>query len=175
MSLDDVAMVLARRAVVSTQQARSVLGQDLDAGDVLATGVVLQVDRDEINGEVRLEMPGSDIHYVGFDEPVLVLASVTRELLDGISMGTFVARAHPPRLTAVPEPSPTRPEGKRNRGPKGMYDEGVRHYTDVCPIHGETMFAIHRAGRAKDGHQRFNGRCLECHADYNLDSMRRKQ
>lgn len=176
--------VFSRRTVIHGDSARSIDGRDLAPGDVLATGVILEVTRNDIDGEVRLEMPGADVHFVDYDEPVTVLATVTREVLDGISLGTFVARARPRAVPpqpveepVVPEPTPapqatvtpTARTGKTNPGPLGQYEEGVEHYTDICPIHGETTFAIHKAGFYTSGEQRFNRRCLACHSDYNLD------
>ena len=178
----------ARRSVIHAGATRSVDGRDLVAGDVITTGVILEVSRDDLECEVRLEMPGADVHWVGYDEPVSVLATVTREVLDAISLGTFVARASLRQRTVVepdsapepeadvlvvePEDAPLTPPpvrtGRSNAGPVGQYNEGVEHYTDLCPIHGETTFAIHKAGRRRSGEQRYNRRCLLCHTDYNL-------
>jgi hypothetical protein len=188
MSVDtrETTAAYARRSVIHAGATRSITGSDLVPGDVIATGVILEVSRDDVEREVRLEMPGADVHFVGYDEPVSVLATVTREVLDGISLGTFVARASLRSVRTVVEPdSAPEPEadvlvvqpadappartGRSNPGPVGQYDEGVEHFTDLCPIHGETTFALHKAGRSRSGEQRYNRRCLLCHTDYNLD------
>lgn len=174
--------VYGRRARISAGQVRAVVGEDLRAGDLIPTGLILQVDRDEQAHEVRLEMVGADIHYVGFDEPVTVFASVDEDVLDAVSVGTFVARAELRLVPSPPEPIVVdsepetgtrdlqRPrEGKRNRGPLGQYAQDVQHYLDICPIHGETTFALHKTGKRRSGEQRYSRRCLACHADYNLD------
>lgn len=195
MTSHPAASVYGRRARISPASLRTVLGRDLDAGDVLATGVILQTDHDDDARDVRLEMPGSDVHYVDYDEPVTVLATLDRAALDAISVGVHVARADlrlipappapPGPEVAEPEPAPPQspvdparpvslpatvdaPGEKSNTGPLGQYQPTVEHYTDTCPIHGEATFARHKAGRTRSGEQRYNRRCLACHTDYNL-------
>lgn len=186
--------IYRRAARITALNLRTTHGADLEAGDVLPTGVILQVERDDYARDVRLEMPGNNIHYVGYDEPVTVLATVDRDTLDAISIGVHIARADlrllrtptepapPPQMAATPA-NPARPDtpplahpnqptgahpGKHNPGPLGQYQPNVEHYTDTCPIHGETTFARHRAGNSRTGKQRYNRRCLACHTNYNL-------
>lgn len=68
--------VIHRRKVLHGEDVRSVKGDDIAPGDVLATGVVLDVTRNEIDGESRLEMAGNNVHFVGDKESVAVLASL---------------------------------------------------------------------------------------------------
>lgn len=203
MSTDMLSGVLARRTVLHASNARGVQGRDLRPGDVLATGVILQVDNCDIDGEVRLEMPGANIHYVNHDDEVTVLATLDTTLLDAISVGTFIARAslrhtRPPLTDAGEVEEPTfepadlnpgnarthpapsakaqraerRGSEKSNRGPLGQYEPHVEHYTDTCPVHGETKFAIHRVGQRPNGDTKFIRRCLACHSEYNLARYR---
>lgn len=196
------APIFARRVRIDAKQVRSVPGRDLQPGDVLVTGVILEVTRNDIDREVRLEMPGADVHFATFDEPVTVLATLDRSVLDAISLGVFIARAEtrrtpPGRHSAPPttsDPSPrstpvqrgktpptstgrrvapvvSRRDGKTNTGRLGDYDETVEHYTDTCPVHGETTFARHKTGKSSSGRQRYAHRCLACHSDYNLDHL----
>lgn len=178
--------VTGRAVVIKAGQPRAVPGIGLAPGQVLATGVILQVDRDDEAREVRLEMPGADIHYVGYDETVTILATLDDDVLHAISLGTFIARADQRRPRLLPRiqdgvrrgaarvATKTRTAtasvrtGRSNPGPVGQYDEDVEHYTDICPVHGETTFARHKAGM-RAGRQRYNARCLKCHSAYNLD------
>lgn len=83
-------LVLGRGARVGAEQVRTPDGKDIEPGDVLPTGVVLRVDRNDIDGESRLEMVGAMIHYVDHGEPVTVLAQVDRATLDAISVGAYM-------------------------------------------------------------------------------------
>lgn len=196
MASQPAAEPIYRRATrITALNMRTAYGADLQAGDVLPTGVILQVERDDHARDVRLEMPGSNIHYVDYDEPVTVLATVDRDTLDAISIGVHVARADLRLLHTSTEPEPAPPphgdaapagptppntaphlpdvptgvhSDKHNPGPLGQYQPNVEHYTDTCPIHGETTFARHKAGKRRSGKQRYNHRCLACHTDYNL-------
>lgn len=84
--------VLGRTARIGVEQIRQVPGSEIAPGDILPTGVVVMTDHNFIDGEVRLEMVGANIHYVDHDETVLVLGTVDRALLDEISVATHISR-----------------------------------------------------------------------------------
>lgn len=109
--------IYARRVRIDANQVRSVPGRDLQPGDVLVTGVILEVTRNDIDGEVRLEMPGADVHFALYDEPVTVLATLDRSVLDAISAGIFIARAETRRTPVVDHPAPTTTSGSSPRTP----------------------------------------------------------
>lgn len=91
-SIQSAPSALRRATVIHAEACQQVHGRDLRAGDVLPTGVVLEVTRNDIDGEARLEMTGADIHYVDYDEEVTVLARLDRDVLVAISVGVHVAR-----------------------------------------------------------------------------------
>ena len=66
------------------RNVRTVYGRDIVPGDVLPTGIVMGVTTSDIDAEVRLEMAGANIHYVGYDEHVLVLVRCDHELTEAI-------------------------------------------------------------------------------------------
>lgn len=144
--------IFARRIRIDATQVRSVPGGDLQPGDVLVTGVILEVTRNDIDEEVRLEMPGADVHFAAYDEPVTVLATLDRSVLDAISLGTFIARAETHRTpTAHPAPtSSTRPATPRRHVTRASPPTRTGQ-TSPPPDQPTTSVASRRDGKANAG------------------------
>lgn len=75
---------MKRGVLVHPEHVRQVRGDEIVVGDVLVTGLVLGVNRNDIDGEVRLHLPGANIHYVDDAETVTVLARVTSDVVRAV-------------------------------------------------------------------------------------------
>lgn len=75
---------MKRGVIVHPEHVRQVDGRDIAVGDVLVTGLVLGVDRNEIDREVRIELPGNNIHYLDYHETVTVLARATDDVVRAV-------------------------------------------------------------------------------------------
>lgn len=81
MSATTESTIPRRRTIVVPTNRRA---RDIEVGDVLITGLVISVHRNEIDGEVRIETGGSQVHYNDLDDEVTVLGTIGRESLDDV-------------------------------------------------------------------------------------------